>query len=88
MAVGLAAWTGESGERGIDIALGDLSDRDGRVTFCAAEMLKDSLGLAAYILTDMAEIGSLKSIKTNVEFLSQGHFDQQRHRGWEYEERS
>lgn len=50
MAVGLAAETGERGERGMDIALGDLSDRDGRVTFCAAEMLKDSLGLAAYML--------------------------------------
>lgn len=60
MAVGLAVWTGERGERGIDIALGDLSDSDGRVTFCAAEMLKDNLGLAAYILTDKTEMGSLK----------------------------
>lgn len=45
MLVGLAAETGESGDRGI--AHGDLSERDGRVVFCAAEMLRDSLGLAA-----------------------------------------
>lgn len=65
MAVGLAAETGESGERGIDIALGDFSDREGRVTFCAAEMLKDSLGLAAYMLTRISEVESFENVKTN-----------------------
>lgn len=45
MFVGLAAETGESGDRGRE--LGDLSESDGRVEFCAADMLKDSFGLAA-----------------------------------------
>jgi hypothetical protein len=53
--VGLAAEIGETGVRGR--ALGDLSDSDGRGTFCAAEMLKDSFGLTTravvvYIVTD------------------------------------
>lgn len=42
---GLAVETGERGDRGS--ALGDLSESDGRVVFCAAEMFKDSAGLAA-----------------------------------------
>lgn len=45
MLVGLAAEIGESGDRGI--ALGDLSERDGRVVICAVEILKDGLGPAA-----------------------------------------
>lgn len=45
MLVGLAAEMGEMGVRGR--ALGDLSDREGRVTFCAAEMLKESFGFMA-----------------------------------------
>jgi hypothetical protein len=53
--VGLDAEIGETGVRGR--ALGDLSDSDGRGTFCAAEMLKDSFGLTTravvvYIVTD------------------------------------
>jgi len=43
--VGLAAETGERGDRGI--ALGVLSESDGRVGFCAAEIFKDSAGRAA-----------------------------------------
>lgn len=45
MLVGLATETGEIGVRGI--APGDFNDKDGRGEFCAAEMLSDSLGLAA-----------------------------------------
>lgn len=40
--VGLAVDIGEMGVR--TIALGDFSDKEGRVAFCAAEMLKDSFG--------------------------------------------
>lgn len=57
--VGLAAETGERGDRGRE--LGDLSESDGRVGFCAAEMLKDSLGLAveraAYMATTQVYSG-------------------------------
>lgn len=45
MLVGLAAETGERGDRGI--ALGVLSESDGRVVFCAAEIFNCSAGLAA-----------------------------------------
>jgi hypothetical protein len=52
--VGLAAEMGEMGVRGR--ALGDFSDNEGRVAFCAAEMLKDSFGFMTravlYILTE------------------------------------
>ena len=55
MLVGLAAEIGDTGVRGR--VLGDLSDSDGRGTFCAAEMLKDSFGLTTravvvYIVTN------------------------------------
>lgn len=45
---GLAADIGEIGVRGKALGdlrvIGDLSGKDGRVAFCAAEMLKDSFG--------------------------------------------
>lgn len=56
MLVGLAAEMGEMGVRGR--ALGDLSDREGRVTFCAAEMLKESFGFMARAVLYMVEYGN------------------------------
>ena len=85
MLVGLAAEIGETGVRGR--ALGDLSDSDGRGTFCAAEMLKDSFGLttrAVYIVTDeeftiIEEVQDNRAVDTIAIWFSQGNFAQQRY---------
>lgn len=72
MLVGLAADTGERGDRGI--ALGVLSENDGRVVLCAAEMFKDSAGLAAeraaYIVDfiDAVRGGQLEKIEDKFGF--------------------